>query len=116
MAEAVGLAGLIVSVRLIVRQMPTDTKRILIETESREIFIVRMNGKEVIRGFCGSCAAEAEMFDLNAAVSFSGIGARELIRQIEADTIHSSEIASGHLLICETSLRHFLRGGEGEKR
>ncbi len=56
------------------------------------------------------------MFDLDSAVSFSGVGARELIRQIEAGTIHSSEIESGHLLICETSLKNFLRGGEGEKR
>jgi len=96
--------------------MPIDTKRILIETENREIFIVRKHGKEVIRGSCRSCAAEAEMFDLDSAVSFSGVGARELIRQIEAGTIHSSEIESGHLLICETSLKNFLRGGEGEKR
>ena len=83
----------------------TNTKKILITTESREIFIVRINGKEIFRGYCESCAAEAEMFDLNSAVSFSGLGARELIRQIEAGTIHSSEIASGHLLVCRNSLK-----------
>jgi hypothetical protein len=96
--------------------MTTNTKKILIETESREIFIVRRNGKEIIRGSCRSCAVEAEMLDLNTAVSFSGLGARELIRQIEGGGIHSLEIESGHLLICKTSLVSFVRAKEGEKR
>jgi hypothetical protein len=55
------------------------------------------------------------MFDLNSAVSFSGVGARELIRQIEAGTVHSSEMASGHLLICKTSLVNFPLAKEGER-
>jgi|SRR5688500_15923294 len=85
--------------------MSSKAKKIHITTESREIFIVRMNGKDTIRGYCESCAMEAEMFDLNSAVSFSGLGARDLIRQIAEGTIHSSEVASGHLLVCRNSLK-----------
>lgn len=81
-----------------------NSKRILITTESREIFIVRTNYKNFVRGFCANCNREVEMLTLDGAVNRTGKTARELIRQTEASAIHSLETASGHLLICGGSL------------
>ncbi len=80
-------------------------KRILITTESREIFIVRRVGNPTIRGFCETCAAETDLLTLDEAVGFANKSTRELIRKIESGAIHSTESASGHLFICEESLR-----------
>ena len=83
-------------------------KKILITTESREIYIVRMNNKSDIREFCAECATQTEMLMLDEAVSFSSRNTSELIRQIEIGAIHSLETASGHLLVCRNSLEDFL--------
>ncbi len=90
--------------------MMTNAKKILITTESHEIFIVRMNGKSHIRGFCPNCTFEVEILTLDEAVSFSAKHTRELIRQIETDAVHSIETTSGHLLVCQNSLKDFLKG------
>lgn len=87
----------------------TNAKRILITTESREIFIVRMNGKSDVQRFCETCAAETSMLTFDESVSAAGKTAREMIRQIEAGAIHSAETASGHLLVCQNSLRKFCK-------
>jgi hypothetical protein len=83
------------------------TKRILITTESSEIFIVRLNGESVIRAFCADCATESAMLTLDEAVTFSNRSARELMRQTETGAVHSLETASGHLLVCQQSLQRF---------
>lgn len=82
----------------------TNTKKILIETESHEIFIVRVNGKSGIRGFCPTCEAETEMLTLDEAVSLSRIATLEILGRVRDDGIHSLETASGHLLLCGKSL------------
>jgi hypothetical protein len=84
--------------------MMTNTKRILIETDSRETVVVRTSSPRIVIAYCESCCIEAEMLDLNSAVTRSGCGARELIREIDAGTIHSSQTPTGHLLICANSL------------
>lgn len=91
-------------------QTMTNAKRILITTESREIFIVRTNGKESVSGFCEICGREAEMLTLDQAVSMFGIGTLEIIRRIENGEIHSTEVASLHLLICRNSFGEFING------
>jgi hypothetical protein len=90
--------------------MMKNSKKILITSESREIFIVRMNGKETVRGFCEICAAETEMLMLDQAVSLFGIGTLEIIRHIKTGEIHSKEIASLHLLVCQNSFGEFIEG------
>ena len=82
----------------------TNSKKILITTESREIFIVRFNRKTGVRGYCAECARETEMMTLDEAVSLTFTATREMIRQIDAGKIHALETASGHLLICRNSL------------
>lgn len=99
------LRVLIVSVfQPIVNQMRQKAKKYLITTATSEIFIVRFNSRNKVRGFCETCAAEIEMLTLDQSVSASGKAAREIIRGIESGAIHSIETASGHLLVCAASL------------
>ncbi len=93
-----------------------NTKKILITTESREIFIARRGEQRTIRGFCETCAAEVEMLPLDEAVSFTGKSTLELIRLTEAGAIHPTETASGHLLVCQNSLKNFLQDQTGERK
>lgn len=88
----------------------TNLKKILITTESHEVFIVRMGGSSNIQGFCPDCAEEVGLLTLDEAVSFSARSTRELLRQIECAAVHSIETASGHLLVCRRSLVNFLQG------
>jgi len=85
--------------------MNTNTKRILIETDSHETVVVRTSSPRIVIAYCESCGIEAEMLDLNSAVTRSGCGARELIREIDAGSVHSSQTPTGHLLICANSLQ-----------
>lgn len=82
----------------------TNLKKILITTESREIFIVRVKGKNVIQRFCPDCAAESEILTLDEAVSLSNVPMKKLIRLIETGAVHSLETESGHWLVCAASL------------
>ena len=91
-------------------------KKILITTESSEIFILRVDGKKNIRGFCSDCAAETEMLTLDEAVSFSGITALEVLRSVESGRIHFQETANGHLLICVEALRKNGKSDDGNQK
>lgn len=95
--------------------MMPKTKKILITTDTSEIFIVRAKGKNVIRGFCFECNADREMLTLDEAVSLSGISTFEIIKQIGEKKIHFLETASGHLLICRNSLSKTMKK-TGEKQ
>lgn len=85
--------------------MMQNSKKILVTTESREIFILRVDDQNNMRGFCSGCAAETEMLTLNEAVSFSGITALEMMRCIQSGRIHFQENANGHLFICAVALK-----------
>lgn len=90
-----------------ITKMITNAKKIFIETERTETLVLRLIGKASLTAFCEACGAEVKMLDLDSAVNCSGRTARELIHEIESGAIHSSQIASGHLLVCETSLLDF---------
>lgn len=86
--------------------MPSDAKRVVIETERTETLIVRVAGNtRPVTTFCESCHAETAMLDLNAAVTVSGRGAHQLIHEIETGSLHSAQTLRGHLLICTISLQ-----------
>lgn len=93
----------------ILKQMATKAKKLLITTVCHEIFIVRVNSHTTIHGFCPNCESEVEMLIFDAAVSLSGIGGREVIRQLARGEIHSIETANGHLLVCQNSLKNGLQ-------
>ena len=84
--------------------MVAKRKKYLITTESHEIFIVRRNSKQTIRGFCPDCQKEVEMLTLDLITTQTGKPTRELFPLIEKNLIHSIETATGHLLICLDSM------------
>ena len=84
--------------------MSPNTKKILIETQSREVFRLRIIGPEIARLYCKRCEKIEEMLDLNSAADISGAAARDLLRRVESGELHSPEDTSGHLLICRRSL------------
>ena len=88
-------------------------KQILITTESHEMFVVRHSNGPVMRAYCPECDRNVEMLNFDAAVSRSGIGARELIQRSESGDVHSIESVTGHLMICIESLA---RGASEEGR
>ena len=89
--------------------MSLKTKTYLITTRKREIFIIRHNAGRGFRAACEVCRAETEMLSLDEAVTLSGRSAREIFRQIEAETVHSMETADGHLFVCRDSLSGLFR-------
>ncbi len=50
------------------------------------------------------------MLSLDDAVDFSRLPVRELIRQTESGAVHAIETASGHLLVCQNSLKDDFQG------
>ncbi len=84
--------------------MMTNAKKILITTESREIFIVRGKSNEVFHSFCRNCERYVEMLTLDQVVSRFDIATLEILRRVEAGEIHFQETAGRHLLICAESL------------
>ena len=86
--------------------MPGDAKRVVIEIERTETRIVRIaSGAQSVTTYCDQCHSETQMLDLNAAVTFSGRNAHELIHEIETGSLHSAQSLRGHLLICTISLQ-----------
>lgn len=82
-----------------------NAKKVLVTTATSEIFIIRRKrARQIIREFCPHCQKPTEMLDFNSAITDYGLGARELMRQIEISVVHSAETESGHLFICSTSL------------
>lgn len=88
----------------ILKQMTTKAKKILITTESREVWIVRRGGKRSLRGFCPRCDAEVEMLPLREAVSLVGVSSRAIHRWVESGSVHFAETPDGMVLICRASL------------
>ncbi|MBK9154787.1 MAG: hypothetical protein IPM25_11325 [Chloracidobacterium sp.] len=80
-------------------------KKILITTETRELTVIRREPGRCAESFCPKCCEYVEMLNFDAAISFSGIGGRELMMRLETGEIHSVERDSGHLQICGWSLK-----------
>jgi len=93
----------------------TIAKKILITTQTREIFIVRAETKDSFHGFCGRCGCETELLTLDQAVSISGISPREIFRLADANSIHAIETDTKHLLICLASMAGRTEGLDLEK-
>lgn len=57
--------------------------------------------------FCDDCQTDKEMLSFDEAVLLSGIGALSIISLIQNGMVHSTETATGHLLVCGGSLMEF---------
>ena len=81
-----------------------NAKKILITTESHEIFVLRTDRRDRAYGHCRECDREVEIVTLDQAISISGIRTRDLVRMAEISEIHAIETETGHLLVCKDSL------------
>ena len=80
--------------------MKRKRTEITIETD-RMLFISRP--RKVI-GWCAACGAQAEMVPVDEAAILRRVNSRTMFQWVEAKQVHSSENASGLLLICLNSL------------
>ena len=80
------------------------TKRTIIKTQTREIFIVRRAGESSRIFRCDECRRDAEWLTLAASAKISGFGLREIFRLIETGAIHFEETTENQLLVCKNSL------------
>jgi RNA polymerase sigma factor (sigma-70 family) len=81
-----------------------EVKKILVTTESHEIFIIRSSSESRARPFCPNCTAKKQMITLDEAVRGSGQSAREVVGRVENGELHFRETDDGGLLICADSL------------
>jgi hypothetical protein len=88
----------------------TRAKKILITTESHEVFTLHVNSDRGAAGFCRSCDAEVEMLSLEQAVSLTHIHTRDLVRLVDATEIHAIETNTGHYLVCADSAKSYVAG------
>lgn len=88
----------------------TRAKKILITTESHEVFTLHVNSDRGAAGFCRSCDAEVEMLSLEQAVSLTHIHTRDLVRLVDAAEIHAIETNTGHYLVCADSVKSYVAG------
>ena len=72
-------------------------------TRRHEFYVLRRRLRFQL--FCEQCAAEKEFVTLDDAVLFSGLAARELVRQVEDGRLHFLETSGGHLFVCQKSLK-----------
>ena len=79
-------------------------KKIWIETESHEVFIIRVTRKSDLHGFCKECSADTELLTIDEAVASSGVRTIDLVGYVRESRVHYLETVSGHLLICARSL------------
>ena len=101
---SVGSAGYLVYLTPIVNQTMDKAKKIVITTESHEIFILRSGSHPQAVGLCRSCGRDVGMLTLDQAVSESGLRTRVLVNMAEARHLHTIETSSGHLIFCAASI------------
>lgn len=87
----------------------------MITSATSEIFVIRAKGHGAIHGFCPGCAAEVKMSTLDEAIMISALDTRTLISLIDSGSVHSVETQSGHLVVCQVSLKDFIKGVRNEK-
>ena len=84
--------------------MAANAKKVLINTERHDVFVIHHQRPAAIVRFCPSCKEDVEMMSFDRAISYSRIPARRLISAADHGAIHSVETIDGHLLICKISL------------
>ncbi len=86
-------------------------KRREIVVELDEVFVIRRR-QSVAAAWCGACGDLVPMFTPDEAATISGLSSRFIYRCVEAGSLHFSETAEGHLLICQRSLPKRIEKGD----
>ena len=92
------------------------TKKILITTESHEVFILRIGERERAFGYCEGCGHEVEMLTLDQAVTECRIKTSDLVKMVVNQAVHALETQSGHLIVCDESIRALNYGPNGRNK
>lgn len=95
----------------ILKQVTTKAKKILITTESREVWRIRQGTKNSERRYCSECAQEVDFITIAGALAISRVGSRQIHRWIESGCVHFAETLEGSVLICPYSLAELLALG-----
>ena len=77
----------------------------MITTEKHELVVVRRVTQETTQAFCSACATKVEVFNFDAAIGYSGLTGRELVRRIECGAVHSIEATADSFGVCGRSLQ-----------
>lgn len=75
--------------------------RITIETER---VLVVSSRRRIIESWCDGCGHEVKLIRAEEAAYISGVGLRDICRQVESDSLHYVETADRVLMICLDSL------------
>ena len=75
--------------------------KVVVETE--RLLVVRARRGETA-SWCAACGAAVRMVGLDEAAIVSGRSQREIVRWVEAGSLHFTEAARGRLLVCLNSL------------
>ena len=105
-----GVSRLIVSVGQILTKIMLNAKKILITTESHEIYVLRNTSEAPLRSYCSECSEETEFLTIDDAVCTSRVSTIDLVDLHRLNRLHTAEAASGHLLVCHESLKTIFHG------
>jgi hypothetical protein len=109
-AEAIGRKQADCFRRQILTKLMVNAKKILITTESHEVFVLRNTSEAPLRSYCSACCEETVFLTIDDAVCTSRISTVNLMSMYRLGRIHTAEAASGHLLVCRESLKAFCYG------
>lgn len=78
-------------------------KRTVITIEMMRV--LEISKAQRVVAHCPDCNARVEWVTVDEAALLAGVSSRTIFRQVEAEQLHFTEIASGLLFICLNSLR-----------
>jgi hypothetical protein len=111
-AEAIGRKQADCFRRQILTKFMVNAKKILITTESHEIYVLRNTSEAPLRSYCAGCGEETEFLTIDDAVCTSRASTIDLMAMYRLGRLHTAEAASGHLLVCRESLKTLCYGDQ----
>src|SRR5687768_15860445 len=79
-------------------------KRTEITVESRRVLFVHRRHRSIASARCHQCAEDVPMISDEYAAAITGLGLRQLFREIESGQFHTMERPQADLLLCLNSL------------
>lgn len=90
-----------------------------IEFESHELTVIRVRHSQTLTAFCAFCEIKVRHLSVARAAAVLGVSETAVFRLVESRAVHSTETASGALLVCGNSvsgLAENIELYEGEKQ
>lgn len=74
-------------------------KRTEITIETDRVVVISKRQRSVL-AWCRKCRCRVQMITVDEAATIAGVSSRMIYRWVEAERLHFTETAEGHLLIC----------------